>query len=323
MMKLNPAGLLFIILLCWIVGSFSSSAQTGVVTIVVPFTPGTIPDYLSRVLAQQLKDQLGFPVITDNRLGASGNLGTFRVARSNPDGNTLLMTTASHVSTNIVPFRKFNFDPRKSFEPIILIAKSRLVLAVSNNTPAKTLAEYIALGRSKAASLNYSSPGLMSVQHLLMGLFKQKTKTNAVHVSYPGSAGVIEDLIAGRVNAMFVPIDSALPLLAAGDIRPLAVASPERLPQAKDIPTLQELGLSGLDVPLWFGLLAPAGTSKAIVTRSNKLTNDDFARPQSTADFAKRGLELVGGPLQVFRDFIADQTRLWSEVISSSQLKPE
>lgn len=323
MTKLNRVGLLFTILVCWIVGPLSAPAQTGVVTIVVPFTPGTVPDYLSRVLAQQLKDQIGFPVITDNRPGASGNLGTFRVARSSPDGNTLLMTTASHVSTNIVPFRKFDFDPQKSFEPIILIAKSRLVLAVSNNTPAKTLAEYIALGRSKTVSLNYSSPGLMSVQHLLMELFKQKTETNAVHIPYPGSAGAIEDLIAGRVNAMFVPIDSALPLIAGGEIRPLAVASPERLPQAKDIPTLQELGLSGLDVPLWFGLLAPAGTPQEIVTRYNKLANEDFTKPQSVADFAKRGLEFIGGPPQVFRDFIADQTRLWSDVISSAHLKPE
>ncbi|AMN39912.1 Bug family tripartite tricarboxylate transporter substrate binding protein [Rhodoplanes sp. Z2-YC6860] len=303
--------------------SDAAKSQNGPVTIVVPFTPGTIPDYLSRILGEQLKDRIGVPVITDNRAGASGNLGTYRVARSEPDGNTLLLTTASHVATNIPPFRKFDFDPEKSFAPIILIAKSRLLLTVSLKTPAKTLAEYIALGQPPSGSLNYASPGPMSLQHLVMEMFKIATKTRAEHIPYPGSAGAVRDTVAGHVNAMFMPVDTALPLVADGQLRALAVASESRSPLAPDVPTLKELGLEGFDVSLWFGLLAPAGTPSDTVNRYNALCNEIFSQPKWGDDFSRRGLEFVGGNPARFATFIKDETERWSRVIATAHLKPE
>lgn len=301
----------------------SALAQSGTVTIVVPFTPGTVPDYLSRLLGDQLKDRIGHPVITDNRAGASGNLGTFRVARAEPDGNTLLMTTASHVATNIQPFRKFDFDPATSFEPIILVGKSTLLLVVNNEVPAKSVSEFVALGRSNASSLNYSSPGPMSLQHLVMEMFKLATGIKATHVPYPGSAGAIRDVIAGHVNAMFMPIDSALPLLLDGKIRALAVASSKRSSLAPNIPTLKEAGIDGFDVALWFGLLAPAGTPRAVVDRYNALSKDIFTQQRFRDDFERRGLELVAGSPKQFAEFIQEETARWSKVIAGAQLKPE
>jgi tripartite-type tricarboxylate transporter receptor subunit TctC len=304
-------------------GIWPARAQKGPVTIVVPFTPGTIPDYLSRILGEQIKDRIGLSIITDNRAGASGNLGTYRVARAEPDGNTLLLTTASHVATNIPPFRKFDFDPEQSFAPIILIAKSSLLLTVSMNTPAKTLGEYIALGKSPVGSLNYSSPGPMSLQHLVMEMFKTATGTRAVHVPYPGSAGAVRDVVAGHVNAMFMPVDTALPLIASGQIKPLAVASASRSSLAPEVPTLKELGLDGFDVSLWFGLLAPSGTPPETVERYNALANEIFAQSKWREDFAKRGIEFVGGTPGHFAEFIRNETERWTRVITEAHLKPE
>ena len=300
-----------------------SQAQTRAVTIVVPFTPGTVPDLLARTIGEELQSRIGQPVVVENKPGASGNLGTYQVARAAPDGHTLLMTTASHVVTNIGSFKKFAFDPITSFEPIIQIATGSLVLVISNNTPATTLREYIDYSRANPGKLNYASPGPMSAQHLAGEMFKTVTKTDAIHVPYPGSAGAVRDIVAGHVNAVFLPFDTLLPLLADNKLRALAVVSDSRSPLAPQIPTMKEQGIEGIEVSLWFGVLAPAGTPKDIVERYNRLINEIVLLPRFREDFPRRGLTLVGGPPSRFEKFIADEVRRWTKVIADAGLKPD
>jgi tripartite-type tricarboxylate transporter receptor subunit TctC len=313
-----------LLIAAWVVCAFSSwaLAQGSVITVVVPFTPGTSPDLLSRLFAQELNTRLGKPIVTQNKPGASGNLGTYQVARAAPDGSTLLMTTASHVSTNLPQFRKFPFDPITSFAPIALIAKSNLALVVSNQTPAKTVQEYVKLARSEPGKLNYSSPGLMSAQHLTMELFKVLTKTNTVHIPYPGSAGAIRDVVSGHVNAMFMPLESAMPLAADKQVRVLAVASHKRSPLAPDVPTMEEAGVSGIDVALWFALFAPAGTPQPIIERYNALFNEAMKSPRIREAAAKQGMELVGGPPSVLKDWIVNEMQRWTKLIAEAGIKP-
>jgi tripartite-type tricarboxylate transporter receptor subunit TctC len=300
-----------------------AAAQGTPVTIVVPFTPGTTPDFLSRMIGEELQARTGRPFVTENKPGASGNLGTFQVARAAPDGSTLLMTTASHASTNVPQFRKFAFDPETSFAPIALIATSALALVVSPSTPANNVQEYVSFARTQSGRLNYASPGPMSTQHLVMEMFKARTKTEAVHVPYPGSAGAVRDVVAGHVNAMFMPIETALPLAAENKVRILAVASRTRSPLAPQVPTLDESGVSGIDVALWFGLLAPAGTPEPVVARYNALVNDAIKMPKIHDAVAKQGQVLVGGTPEKFRDWIADEMQRWTKLVAEVGIKPE
>jgi tripartite-type tricarboxylate transporter receptor subunit TctC len=300
----------------------TAQSETRPITIVVPFTAGTGVDILARVIGDEMQSRLGQPVVIENKPGASGNIGTYQVARAASDGLTLLMTAPSHVLSNIGAFKKFPFDPQTSFAPVIEVATGALALVVHHSVPAKTLREYVELTRSKPGELNYASTGPLSAQHLAMELFKLATKTNVVHVPYPGSAGAIRDVVAGHVNAMFMPLHTALPLLPGQQIRALAVASERRSALAPDVPTIAEEGVKGADVELWYGLLAPAGTPKELLERYNKLTNEILALPKVHAELSKQGLVIVGGSARQFEDFIADEVRRWEKVIVDAGLTP-
>ena len=292
------------------------------VTIVVPFTAGTGVDILARILAQELQPRLQRSVMVENKPGASGNIGTLQVARAAPDGNTLLLTAPSHVISNLAPFRKFDFDPEKSFEPVNFMAKGALALTVNKAVGANSVTEYLTLVRANPGKFNYASTGPFSAQHLAMELFKESTQTNVVHVPYAGSAGAIQDIVAGHVQVMFMPLHTALPLVDHQPIRLLAIASNQRSPLAPNVPTLAESGVRGAEVELWYGLLAPVGTPKEVVNRYNVLTAEILKLPKVRDDLGRQGLDIVGEGPEDFRSFITSEVVRWERVVNNAGLIP-
>src|SRR3954467_755560 len=261
----------------------------------VPFSPGTGPDLLARILSEELRQRWNQPVIVENKPGASGNIGADAAARAVPDGNTLLVTVNTLVM-NASLYRSIPYDPEKNFAPIVEIATGVLALVVHPSINVNTFPELIALARSKPGEINYASPGRGTPQHLAMELLKLTAKINLTHIPYPGSAGAVKDLAGGHVSAMFLPVHTALPLAASGDIRILAVGSEKRAHQAPQVPTLAELGVADFDVDLWYAVLAPAGTPDDVVARYNTAFNEILAQPNVRTSLDRQGLVAQGGP---------------------------
>jgi tripartite-type tricarboxylate transporter receptor subunit TctC len=288
----------------------------------VPFTAGTGPDLLARILGEELRQRWNQPVIVENKPGASGNIGTQAAARAAPDGQTLLMTVNTFVM-NASLYRSIPYDPETSFVPIAEIATGVLALVVHPSINVSTFPELIAVARSKPGDINYASPGRGTPQHLAMELLKLTAQINLTHVPYAGSAGAVKDLAGGHVSAMFLPIHTALPLAEAGQIRILAVGSQARAPQAAHVPTLAELGVTDFDVDLWYGVLAPAGTPKAIVDRYNAVFNEILAQPNVRAVLDKQGLIAQGGPPERLAELIAKDRLRWAKVVKDAEITSE
>ena len=285
----------------------------------VPFTAGTGPDLLARILGEELRQRWNQPVIVENKPGASGNIGTQAAARAAPDGQTLLVTVNTFVM-NASLYRSIPYDPETSFVPIVEIATGVLALVVHPSLNVSTFAELIALARSKPGEINYASPGRGTPQHLAMELLKLTAQINLTHVPYAGSAGAVKDLAGGHVSAMFLPIHTALPLVESGNIRILAVGSQARAPQ---VPTLAELGVTDFDVDLWYAALAPAGTPKDIVDRYNAVFNEILAQPSVRAALDKQGLTAQGGPPERLAALIAKDRLRWAKVVKDAEISSE
>ena len=292
------------------------------ISIVVPFTPGTGIDILARLLGEQLQRRWDQPVIVENKPGASGNIGSQHVARAEPDGHTLLMTVNTFVM-NAGLFRSLPYDPQKSFAPIIEVATGSLALVVHPSLPAATVGEFVDYAKARPDQINYASPGRGTPQHLAMELLKLSAGISLRHVPYTGSAGAVRDLVGGHVNAMFLPLHTALPLVGDKQIRLLAVGSAQRTAQAPDVKTLAEQGVSGFDVDLWYGLLAPAGTSPEIIARYNTVLNDILAQAPTREALAKQGMTARGGEPRQLADLIATDQPRWSKVVRDAGITPE
>ena len=293
------------------------------IIIVVPFTPGTGIDILARALGEQLRQRWGQPVVIENKPGASGNIGTLAAARAAPDGHTLLLTVNTFVM-NAGLFRSLPYDPDKSFVPIAALATGAVALVVHPSLGVDTAQALIAKALSEPGRINYASPGRGTPQHLAMELFKLTTGTSLTHVPYAGgSAGAVRDLIGGHVSAMFLPVHTAIPLAAEKQIRILAVGGAQRSALAPDVPTLAEAGVAGFDVDLWYGLLAPAGTTPEIVARYNKAVGEILADPALAETLAKQGLVVTGGPPGRLAEWIARDLPRWSKVVRDAGITAE
>jgi tripartite-type tricarboxylate transporter receptor subunit TctC len=288
----------------------------------VPFSPGTGPDLLARILGEELRQRWNQPVIVENKPGASGNIGTQAAARAAPDGLTLLVTVNTFVM-NASLYRAIPYDPETSFAPIAEIATGVLALVVHPSLNVSTFPELIALARSKPGDINYASPGRGTPQHLAMELLKLTAQMNLTHIPYAGSAGAVKDLAGGHVSAMFLPIHTALPLAEAGQIRILAVGSQARAPQAAQVPTLAELGVTDFDVDLWYAVLAPAGTPKDVVDRYNAVFNEILAQPNVRAVLDRQGLIARGGPPERLAALIAKDRLRWAKVVKEADITSE
>jgi tripartite-type tricarboxylate transporter receptor subunit TctC len=297
-----------------------ASAQTPgrTITIVVPFTPGSnTVDIIARILAEEMKQRLGQPVIIDNKPGASGNIGAQAVATAAPDGHTLLMS-GSPLTQNAGLFKSLPYDPLKSFSPIIYTSDVNIALVVHPSVPVASAQAFVDYLKSRPGQLNYSSPGHGTPHHLSMELFKLATGTSLQHVPARGSAPAVQDLVGGHVSAMFLPISVALPLAKSNQIKLLAVASPSRLKFAPDVPTLAEQGVKGVEVVIWYGMLGPAGMPPELVQRYNMLTNEILRSSEVAEKFAKQGIDPVGGTAEQLSQFIADDVAKWLKIVKDA-----
>jgi tripartite-type tricarboxylate transporter receptor subunit TctC len=292
------------------------------IQIVVPYTPGTGGDILARVLGPRLAERWKVSVVTDNRAGASGNIGTEFVARAAPDGYTLLCTATSF-GTNPAINRNLPFDPVRSFAPVIQLAKSSVSVIVTPSLPAKSMREFIELARREPGKLYYSSPGNGAPQHLAMELLKQEAHIDLVHVPYKGSGGALTDLVGGHVQAMIVSLQTVAPYVQSGKLRMLAVMSAERSEAFPEVPTLRELGLSDLEVETWYGVFAPAGTSKAIVEKLNAELNAQLKQRDIRELLAKQGMIPAGGSPEQFGALVRSELARWSKVVTTAGIKAD
>lgn len=289
------------------------------ITIVVPFSPGTGQDVLARTIAEDLQRKWRQPVVVDNRPGANGVIGSQVVARAAPDGQTLLLTATSFTS-NYSVLKTVPYDPIKDFEPIIQLATGHLALAIHPSIPAKTTSEFIAHAKARSGSLNYASAGTGGPHHLAMELFKQSTGADLQHIPYKGTSGAVTDLLAGHVDAGFVAIHVVMPTL--NQVKLLGAAAKERASVLPDLPTLDEQGVKGFDVSLWYGLFAPAGTPPETITRFNTAINEALSDPQIIQRLNGQGLSLVGGPPDRLGEKTRSEIEMWRKVVREAGIEP-
>jgi tripartite-type tricarboxylate transporter receptor subunit TctC len=296
--------------------------QGRTITIIVPYTPGTGPDILARVLGEELQHLWSQPVIIENKPGASGNIGTQVAARAEADGHTLLLTT-SPFTQNVSLFKSVPYDPEKDFAPIIHLVDGFMALAVHPSIPANSAKEFIDYLKARPGQVDYASPGRGTPHHLGMELFELATGTDLKHVPYRGSAPAVQDLVGGHISAMFIPIHVGLPLAQDNQIRLLAVVSKERVNVAPEVPTLAEQGINGVDVDFWLGMLAPAGTPGEIVARYNTVLNEILRSPQIVEKLATLGFGGAGGTPSDFGELIAKDLAKWRKVVREAGITPE
>jgi len=312
-------------LLCAAALPISSHAQeypVRQILFVVPFTPGTVADSLSRMMQVHISQRWGVPVVVENRAGAAGTIGIDSVARANPDGYTYLFTSTAF-GTLAAMNPKLPYDPQRSFAPVILMGTSPLSLVVSNYFPANTVKELIAQAKRRPGDLDYASAGTGSVFHLSMELLQHETGTRMVHVPYKGTTGVINDLVAGHVGASMMVFQTAAPLVQSGRLRMLAVMSPQRTQVLPQVPTIVEAGYPNMIVEAWTGVMVPAKTPPAVITKFNGEVNKILALQEVKDQAAKIGVTLAGGTPEILDTLVKKEIKQWTEVVQRAKIKPE
>lgn len=287
------------------------------VTIIVPFTAGSGPDILARLAAEELRARWGQTVIVDNRPGASGTIGARAVNIAPPDGHTLMLWVNT-LLMNAAMARNLSFDAIRGFAPIIDMADGVLALAVHSSVDVKNVQELIAATKARPNAIRYASPGRGTPHHFATELFKLQTGAMMDHIPYTGTAGAVNDFVAGHIQAMFIPVHVGLSQARAGRIRLLAVSSPKRTPLASDVPTLAEQGVSGAEVNLGYGLSAPPGTPPEIIQRYNAVINEALRDARVVKLLEGQGLSPVGGTPDSFAKRIDDEAPRWVTVVKAA-----
>jgi len=290
------------------------------VRLVVPFPPGGTTDIIARATAQKLSEAWGQQVIVDNRPGAAGNIGSELVARSAPDGYTLLMGTVGTHSINPSLYTKMPYDHVKDFAPVILVAGVPNVLVVNPEVPIKSVPELIAYAKANPGKLNFASSGSGTSIHLSGELFKAMTGVQMTHVPYKGSAPALTDLVGGQVQLMFDNLPSSLAFIKAGKLRALAVTSASRAAALPDVPTVAEY-VPGFEASSWFGILAPAGIAPEIIAKINGEVAKWLATPEAKEKLSAQGANAAGGSPQDFTKHIQAETAKWAKVVKESGAK--
>jgi len=323
---LLPIRAVFVALVsCAAIAASSAHAQSypnRPIKIVVPYAAGGAVDIVARTIGQPLSEAMKQPVIVENKPGASANIGMEFVAKSAPDGYTLLMAS-NGIATNMALFPNLAFDGRRDFAPIAKIGYAPLVIVVPSSSPAKSFKDLIAMAKAAPGKLTYASAGNGSSGHLAGELLKSTAKIDVLHVPYKGGAPAITDLLGERISFMPINPVEVIAHIRAGKLRALAVATDKRFPLLPDVPTVAEAGLPGYDASVWWGLVAPAKTPSDIVRQLNAETNKALANPAIANKLAELGVVVTHGTPEEFAAFIKSQTELWSGVIKSSGIKPD
>lgn len=290
----------------------SQSYPTRPIRLVVPYPPGGGTDIIARIVGQKLTENLGQQIIVDNRGGAGGTIGTDIVAKSVPDGYTILMAPTSHVINPSI-YSKLPYDTVKDFVPITFAVSATILLVVHPSVPAKSVKELIALAKARPGQLNFGSAGNGTVFHLAAELFKRQAGIDMVHVPFKGGGPTIANLVAGQVSLAFETMLALSPFLKAGRVRALAVASAKRSSVMPELPTIAELGFPSIVAENWYGVYAPAGTSKAIISRLNTEIVKILRTQEVKERFQGLGTEVVASTPEELAEYIRTEIEKWSK----------
>ena len=302
------------LLLCTAFGAFAQSYPSKPVRLIVPFPPGGAVDYYARAVQGRLAETLGQPILIENRAGAGGMVGADLVAKSPPDGHTLLIGNIAALAMNVGVYPKMTYDPAKDFAPVIRTVAVNYVMAVHSSVPARSVAEFIAYARANPGKLSYGSAGSGSAPHLATELFKQRTGIDVLHVPFKGGGPMVTDLLGGQIHMVIADQANLMPHVKAGRLRALGVGTLARSAAYPDLPTIAEAGLPGFEARAWQGIVGPASMSGDTVN----LLNAAFAKVMAMPDVHQRllegGLDPIPGTPREFGDFIRAEIAKWSKV---------
>jgi tripartite-type tricarboxylate transporter receptor subunit TctC len=307
--------------LCTFAAGAAAQYPAKPIHIVVPSAPGDGSDLTARLISDKLSIVLGQPVIIDNKLGAGGVVGTEFAARQPADGYTLIMANAGSHAINAALYSKLSYDPAKDFTAVALVAVSPNMMSVNPSLPVKSVGEFIAYAKAHPGAINYASGGNGSSAHLSAELFKSMTGIQMNHVPYKGSTPALTDLIGGQVQVMIGNLPPMLPQVKAGKLRALAVTTLKRYPGLPEVPTVAESGLAGFETVAWFGLFAPAGTPKDIVSRLNREVNAIVSQPEIRERLLGLGMEPALGSPEDYTARQAADIAKWKKVVAQSGAK--
>ncbi|MBP6895326.1 MAG: Bug family tripartite tricarboxylate transporter substrate binding protein [Gammaproteobacteria bacterium] len=305
-------------LLAPVLGQAQGAYPNKPIHIVVPFPPGGSTDVLARRIGDKLASAWGQPVVVDNRAGAGGTVGADYVAKSAPDGYTLLMGVTGSNAIAQALYAKLPYDVVKDFAPVSMVVSAPLVLAVNPDVKVRTAQEFLALAKSKPGGLSYGSAGNGTSMHLTGEMYKQAAGVSMVHIPYRGSAGMLTDLMSGQIQATFGDVLVLMPQIQAGKLRALAVTSKTRHPMLPDVPTLDEAGLKGFEALSWQGLFAPAGTPPEVVEKLSAEVNKAVRSPDVREYFASRGFIVEGTTPAAFKALIEAEVKKWTPIVKYS-----
>ena len=303
-------------------GAFAQGYPDKPIRLLVPFTPGGSQDVIGRLFAQKVGEALGQSMVVENKAGAGGLIATQEAARAAPDGYTLLLSTGAQLAIEPALNPRAGYDPSKDFVQVVHVADAPLVLLAVPGLPVANVKELIALSRAKKATINTASTGNGTYTHLTLELFKAASGADLTHVPYKGAAPAFNDMLAGQVQTMFTTTASAQPYTSTQRLKALAVTSPKRSPMMPDVPTFTEAGVP-IDVSVWIGISAPAGTPAPVVERLNAEFNQALVAPDVKAKLATLGVVPVGGTSAAFAQFVKDDAERWAKIIKSAGIRIE
>ncbi|MSQ57108.1 MAG: tripartite tricarboxylate transporter substrate binding protein [Limnohabitans sp.] len=293
------------------------------IRLICPFPPAGAVDIASRAIAQELSKTIGQTVTVENKPGAGGNIGGAEAARSAPDGYTIFMTTSGIQAINPALYAKMPFDPNKDLTAVTALVSLNNVLVLHPSVKANSVAEFIALAKSKGSEMNYASSGSGTSIHMSGEMFKQLTKTDITHIPYKGSAPAMTDLLGGQVMAMFDNIPSALPHIKSGKLRALATTGAKRDPSLPDLPTLAEGGVTGYESGVWLGLAVPAGTTKEVINKLNAESIKATKSPEFIKRLTELGYLIMGTSPEVMNDMSRAEVARWAPIVKASGAKAD
>lgn len=302
--------------------AWAQTYPTKPVKLIVPFAPGGFTDVVARILGLRLSAAMGQQFVIENKAGAGSIIGTDFVAKSAPDGYTLVMVSTTHVISPWI-YKNMPYDPIKSFTVVSKLVDSPYVLLVNPKVPARNVQEFIALAKAAPDTIHYASSGNGSSQHLMGGLFVSMTGAKLKHVPYKGSGGAATDLVAGVVESSFAGVPNALAQVPQGRLKALAVTTAKRIPQLPDVPTLQEAGVPGYEASVWLALLAPAGTPRDIVTRLNTEIGKLMNSPETRKALYDAGVEVAHSTPEAMSDYMVQEMERWGKVVKETGIKLE